>query len=181
MEHQAIVLKVFKGNEKKYRNYALYLCRYDSDKANDLIQDVLLRLLENPNYSEKEIEGIFTTCIHNLYMDKYRNNKRKFGRCLFFDDLEKVGVNGEDCNPSLIDEPSIDLHTEIDLKELLKFGFVKNLKHREILKKHYCAGLNYNELVDELGWNLGTVKSQLFRAKQKVMTNDMVKEIIDAT
>ncbi|WP_066758945.1 RNA polymerase sigma factor [Crocinitomix algicola] len=89
------------------------------------------------------------------------------------DDGEKVGI----------DVKSTEKNPEQETMHLEKVGvmreIVKKLKprYRDLIEKRYFQELSYDEIAQDMGLPLGTVKAQLFRAR--AFLADMIKHTRD--
>lgn len=152
-------------NKPKLLGFAMKLTRNKED-ANDLMQETAYRAYKNlksfqPNSNFK---AWISMIMRNTFINKYRKDKRRFNH---ENDLEierkiklKATVNNQgESNKTLEELTGLINQLKGDLKNpfLLRYN-----------------GYKYDEISEELGIPLGTVKSQIFYAKQKLRS--MVKE-----
>lgn len=146
-----------------------YHLTQSQDEAQDLLQELLLKLYEQPSRLEevKELEPWLMRILYNLFVDRWRKQK-----------LEHVFV-------SLDDDENVSQTLEIDLveattsditpeKAAMKGDFYNNLQegllrltadHRILIVMHDIEGHTLNEIQEELSLPLGTIKSRLHRAR----------------
>ncbi|GJM35703.1 MAG: RNA polymerase sigma factor [Saprospiraceae bacterium] len=135
-------------------NFALSLTK-DNDKASDLIQDTLLRIV---TYADRFQQGTnfkawSTTIMRNSFINDYRRNrsiqKRKEQNTVV--EKEQLTYN----------EGETHLNYEIVLEEVYKLNELYYVPFNMFLE-----GYHYNEIAEELHVPLGTVKSRIFCARK---------------
>lgn len=136
-----------------------------TQEAEDLVQDLLVRLYRNPRHLA-EVDAPrpwLIRALHNLFIDQWRHRRRTpFGHLhpepwdtLFVD--EGGGVTPED------ELQSAGLRRLV-LEALQRL----DAQHRALLVLHDVEGHTLPELADTLRLPLGTLKSRLFRARRKL-------------
>lgn len=141
---------------RRLRNYARRLVG-DADRADDLVQDCLLRALTRLDRYQpgSNLRAWLTTILRNLHIDGERSRARRTAA------LEAMGhVNGTTAAPN--QEWSVALgELSRDIEALAPHD-------REILAMMGVAGLSTEEAANRLGVPTGTVKSRLSRARQRL-------------
>jgi RNA polymerase sigma-70 factor (ECF subfamily) len=143
--------------QKQLYAYALNLT-HDTDRANDLLQSTSLRILTNAhNYTD---HNAFYAWAKVVMWRTFLNDERVEGyhaRSLVagYDDVENATETVADCE------------TEYTGKEV--FTIIKNLPAMQaMLLARRIEGYRYEEIAEEMGLPIGTVKSQLFAAKKQL-------------
>ena len=128
------------------------------DDVNDAIQETIfkafdkLHTLKEPKLFKTWIIRILINECNIIYRKKYRQTK-------IFNKLSISKTTDEIANPFNITEDKIDF--DILLKHL-------NEKEQLILALHYNSKYTPDEISDILGINANTIKSTIYRTKQKL-------------
>lgn len=147
-------IKSFKDNLQLYlKDLQRYSRAYYKDTANtnDLVQETLLRALENQDQFQNgsNLKGWLFKIMRNIYLNDYKR-KTKFR-----------SVDVDDCT----------LSNTPDQEEIVRFHEVQNafetlpLQERKILYLAGVEGLSYDEIATNMNIKAGTVKSRLNRAR----------------
>ncbi len=136
------------------RRYARSLTR-DGEKADDLVQDCLVRAIENIDkwQAGTSMRAWLLVMMRNLFYNKMRRAKR-----------EREAVSELQVKGRAVSQPQQE-HS-FALQEL---GAAFNLlsdDHREVLSLVVLQGLEYDAAAQVLGVKVGTIKSRLSRARQ---------------
>src|SRR6266487_377916 len=142
-------------NEHSGRVYALCLRLMGGDQmaATELMQDVFIRAWKN--LGKFRGESAFSSWLHrlavNAMLENARGDKRRMARVLPMEDTSQIGAFGA---PDSIDE-RMDLESAIaKLPPGARTAFVL----------HDIEGYQHQEIAEQLGVAVGTVKAQLHRA-----------------
>ena len=142
-------------NEHSGRVYALCLRLMGGDQAAaaELMQDVFVRAWKN--LGNFRGESAFSSWLHrlavNAMLENARSDKRRLARVLPMEDTSQIGAFASGGSPEL----RIDLERAIArLPAGARTAFVL----------HDIEGFQHNEIAEQLGVAVGTVKSQLHRA-----------------
>ncbi|MFI1772400.1 RNA polymerase sigma factor [Thalassobellus citreus] len=164
--------EIKKGNRQVYRNFfnknyedlVIYANGYLFDKpaSEDVVQEVFIYIWEKSHKIEIE------SSLHGYMYTMVRN------RCLNFLKSLKItdNFNALEFNVNLITEHVFDSASEENKKivyhQILKI--VDTLPHRmqQVVKLKFLHNYKYNEIAQELGVSVNTVKTQLKRAKLKI-------------
>ena len=153
------IQKQLKKITPKLNAYALYLTT-DMEEAADLYQDTVLRILLNLNKFKEgsNFQAWATTIMRNIFINGYRKKIRKI---VFNDPTE----NGYYLNSqrSVLNTGT----SSLAIGELMEF--IQKLPTKfSIPFWMVYEGYKYEEIAETLDIPLGTVKSRVFFAKQKL-------------
>jgi len=170
-----LVQLAVKGDEKAY---AELLERYK-----DAIYYMLLKMVNNKNDAEDLTIEAFGKAFKNIeqYTPNYAFSTWLFkiatNNCIDFIRKKKANVisidNGEDS--SEMSSPSLQSNTldpEADMIKNQKVTLMRSVVHklkpryRNLIELRYFKEYSYEEIANELNLPLGTVKAQLFRARE---------------
>ena len=148
------------GMESELRHFALKLTA-DQDSANDLVQDCMLKALDNKEkfVHAQNFKGWMYTIMRNLFINNYRRVTREMS---MMDDSYSIG------RQNLLEvEDGERFEYAYDLKELHK---VINAVPESMRKPFflYVAGFKYNEIAEKMGLPIGTIKSRLFFVRKRL-------------
>lgn len=153
------------GFEYLYDNYsgALFgvICKIvrDDEKAEDLLQDVFLKIWKKIGDYEPGKARLFTWMMNiarNAAIDLYRKEKNRIHQ----------DIDGMVANMDVLRNESLSINT-LDLR-----SFVDKLKpeRKVLLQMVYLEGYTQQEAADKLEIPLGTVKSRIRTALQDLKT-----------
>jgi len=145
--------------EGKLYHFA-HILTSNTEDAKDLLQDTMLKAITHRNQfiESTNLQAWTYTIMKNTFINNYRRNVRH--RTLFdrADDLFFLNKNISHSSPD----------TAYSVKELNQF--INNLKDELKLPfKMHLDGYKYKEIADRLDLNIGTVKSRIYFARQKLM------------
>ena len=133
----------------------------DRTRAEDLAQDVFLRIHRGLPYFRGEAR--LSTWIYRIVANvcvQDRAHDAKPGSVVSLDD-----ANARIRTPSAADRQFGDL----ELKDRLEKAIAQlPAQQRLLIAAHYLKGVQYEDLAEALRLPLGTVKTQLYRAKQQL-------------
>jgi RNA polymerase sigma-70 factor (ECF subfamily) len=135
---------------------AYRLAGNDAD-AQDLVQDVLLRVRRGlETYRPGSLEGWLSRITTNVFLDDVRRKRRRPTVALP-DDPDRVLVGALDADAALA-----SLRLPDDLQDALR-----DLPHEFRAAVVLCdvVGLSYEEIADQLGIPVGTVRSRIHRGR----------------
>ena len=170
-----LMLFIIKGKEKAfnelYKRYSkrLFLFFYqklhqDNDKAQDLLQDLFLKIIEKAetfNHSKKFSTWIYSIA-YNMCKNEYRNNNTKSNKTTRLDSLN---LNNKIIAPHITniekDHTLFKQHLNTELNKLdEKHSLTFTLKHQD--------NLSIKEISEIMECSEGTVKSRLFYTSKKL-------------
>jgi RNA polymerase sigma-70 factor (ECF subfamily) len=162
-ENQIIEFTIlFNKYKKRIYNYALKMLN-DKMRADDIVQDVFIRLFENLNniHNKQSIQFWLFKTARNEMMSFLRNIKNK----KFI--TEAVDIANFEI------ENKISLADEIENTELKKLILneleVMNEDFSEVFILKEYSGLSYKEIASLLEIDEDLVKSRLYKARQKLI------------
>lgn len=148
------------GMESELRHFALKLTA-DQDSANDLVQDCMLKALDNKEkfVHAQNFKGWMYTIMRNLFINNYRRVTREMS---MMDDSYSIG------RQNLLEvEDGERFEYAYDLKELHKvINAVPESMRKPFLM--YVAGFKYKEIAEKMGLPIGTIKSRLFFVRKRL-------------
>lgn len=141
-------------------NFAFMLTS-DRDDANDLVQDTMLKVLDNRDkyVDNVNFKGWVFTIMRNLFINNYRRVTRAATVVDHTEDLYLLNLPQE----SGLETPD----GSIAANELTAAINALNDELREPFTMH-VAGYKYNEIAEKLNLPLGTVKSRIFFARKSL-------------
>ena len=152
------------GNFSKFlKPFALRLTR-DSDDANDLVQDTLVKAYTNRDkYSDgTNLKAWLFTIMKNTFITQYQRMVR---RNTFIDTTENLHfINSSD---SLQENNAISHFIKEDINKALSLT-------EEIYRIHflmYFKGFKYHEIAEELDLPIGTVKNRIHIARKTLKSS----------
>ena len=148
------------GIQSNLLNFA-YMLTSNRDDAYDLHQDTTLKALDN---SDKYVEntnfkGWVFTIMRNIFINNYRRASRSATVIDQTEDLYHLNLSQD----SGIDSPEGSFSAQEITDAINEF----DEKYRVPFTMH-VAGYKYNEIADEMGLPLGTIKSRIFFARQQL-------------
>jgi len=148
-----------KGNLQKY---AMSLT-LDRDNALDLLQDTYLKAIQNQDkfIDETNLKAWIFTIMKNTFINNYRRKMRENTMMDGTQELYYINLPG--------DKGSISPESSYAENEINKAVNSLESEYREPFRMH-VEGFKYEEIADKLDLKLGTVKSRIFFARQKLMS-----------
>lgn len=144
------------------KNFA-YSLTSNSEEAQDLVQETYLKALK---YRDKfadasNLKAWLYTIMKNTFINTYRRSVKTRQIITQTDDMSLVRpLRGSDA-------PGAE--SEINLKHITKAVDALEDEYK-IPFKRYFDGFKYKEIADELDLPIGTVKSRIFLARKKLMS-----------
>ena len=155
-------------NENKIFN-TIFSFVGDYDDALDLTQETFICAFRN--ISKFRQEASVSTWLYTIAVNicKKNYNKRKKILALFSDSIDNPDSNGY-INAQSLQEQSIEEKMEINEEQSLIRQEISSLpkRYKAVIILKYLQDLSYEEIADIVGCNVGTVKSRLSRAKDKL-------------
>jgi RNA polymerase sigma factor (sigma-70 family) len=146
---------------KPLRSYAMKLTR-DTDEANDLVQDTMLRAFINEEKFSQgtNLKGWLYTMMRNIFINKYR---RAMKSNIFNDDTDNQYYINSSANASRNEGEGNLIMQEINwaleqLSDNLRTPFLMSYR-----------GYKYEEISKKLQIPLGTVKVRIHNARKELM------------
>jgi RNA polymerase sigma-70 factor, ECF subfamily len=135
----------------------------DKMRADDIVQDVFIKLFENLNnlHNKQSVQFWLFKTARNELMTFYRSTKNR-----------KLISNSVDIDEVEI-ESDYSLENEIVNNEISKLIMIElenmNEDFREVFILREYSGLNYKEIASLLSIDEELVKSRLYKARQKLI------------
>src|SRR5450631_4360004 len=131
----------------------------DRSRAEDLAQDVFLRIYRGLPYFRGEAR--LSTWIYRIVANLCTESRGRQVTTISIDDEE----TRERVTPSVVDAQFDD----IERRDRLEKAIARlPANYRLLVAAHYLEGVRYEDLAEALKLPLGTVKTQLYRAKQQL-------------
>jgi RNA polymerase sigma-70 factor, ECF subfamily len=144
-------------------NHALSLTR-NPDEAEDLVQETTLRALRSIDSfrSEGPIRAWLLTILRNLFINSYRSRARS-PYALSLDALENP-------DPILPVQSGSERQVFARMENAALHQAIAKLPsdYREVLMLSDLSGMNYQEISERVGVPVGTVRSRLSRARNRI-------------
>lgn len=141
-------------------NYALTLTT-NREEAKDLLQETTLRALDNKDkyYENVNFKGWVFTIMHNIFVNNYRRAVRSQTMVDQTDNLYHLNMPQD----SGFDNPE-GSYTIAEITKVIN-NFAN--EYRVPFTMH-VSGYKYEEIAQELGLPIGTVKSRIFFARKRL-------------
>ncbi|MGL4779220.1 MAG: RNA polymerase sigma factor [Bacteroidales bacterium] len=138
-----------------------YTLTANRDDAEDLLQDTTLKALDNQEkyYDNVNFKGWVFTIMRNIFINNYRRLVRNQTMVDQTEDLYHLNLPQE----SGFDTPE----GSFSVKEITNAINSFSPEYRIPFSMH-VAGYKYQEIADKMGLPLGTVKSRIFFARQRL-------------
>ena len=148
------------GLQKNLLNFA-YILTANRDDAYDLLQDTTLKALDNQDKHVDNVnfKGWVFTIMRNLFINKYRATVRSAVVIDSSDDLYHLNLSQE----SGFESPEGAL-SKIEINAAIN-RFSDDYR---VPFSMFIAGYKYAEIAEHMDLPLGTVKSRIFLARQKL-------------
>jgi len=133
----------------------------DPDESLDMFQEAFIKVFKNlPKYGKKgSFEGWIRRIMVNTSIDHIRKNK-KHNQMLELDDKHGSFVIDEEEDAGILEH--------VSFKDLLDMVQFLSPAYRTVFNMYIVDGFTHQEIADELKINIGTSKSNLAKAKQKL-------------
>jgi RNA polymerase sigma-70 factor (ECF subfamily) len=157
--------ELIRRHQSQVRNFLRKLTSGSIDEADDLAQECFLHAWDKlQTYSGR---GSFIGWLLKVAYTTFLQSKRKSKR--YAEVLDEAG-HVADLESRSYTEDSEEVS---DLDKLLA---VLTEEERAIMVMSYACGLSHREIGDATGLPVGTVKSIIFRGKEKIRTNFDIKD-----
>jgi RNA polymerase sigma-70 factor (ECF subfamily) len=137
----------------------------DYEKAQDYCQDGFVKAYQKQGqFTGTNVCAWISSLMRNHIIDEMRKEKREGFRVSL--DKTKLGSYDVDTNDDDNDEFYSKKYSPKDIQAAIS---TLSPKYKEIFVKYYMDDMQHQEIADELGINVGTSKSNLFKAKKNVL------------
>ena len=147
--------------DDRLRQFATYLTRNQYD-AEDLLQDTYLKVMQNAEHysDDTNLKAWVFTIMRNTFINGYRRKQKS----------KVVASEGDDnvqfTSTATVSADAADL--PLYVSEITTAISSMKENQRDALEL-YIDGFKYQEIADMLQISIGTVKSRIFFARQKLM------------
>ena len=147
--------------DDRLRQFATYLTRNQYD-AEDLLQDTYLKVMQNAEHysDDTNLKAWVFTIMRNTFINGYRRKQKS----------KVVSSEGDDnvqfTSTATVSADAADL--PLYVSEITTAISSMKENQRDALEL-YIDGFKYQEIADQLNISIGTVKSRIFFARQKLM------------
>jgi len=156
--------ELIRRHQSHVRNFLRKLSG-DYTLADDLAQDCFMHAWDKlQTYSGK---GSFIGWLLKVAYTTFLQSKRKSKR--YAEILEEVGHATETGSPAYVDQPD-------DIGDLERFLAVLTDEERAVMVMSYACGLSHREISEATTMPVGTVKSVIFRGKEKIRESFDIKD-----
>ncbi len=138
-----------------------YQLTTNHEAAQDLLQDTTLKALDNESkyVDNVNFKGWIFTIMRNIFINNYRQTVRKATVIDQTEDLYHINI----CQDSGLDTPDGSIAVQEISNAINAFS-----DDYHIPFSMHVAGYKYQEIADKMQLPLGTVKSRIFFARQKL-------------
>ena len=148
--------ELVRRHQSQVRNFLRKLCR-DFELADDLAQDAFMHAWDKLHtYSGS---GSFIGWLLKVAYTTFLQSKRRSNR--YAEILEEIGHKSS-TDGTAVTEP------DEEISDLDKFLAVLTEDERAVMIMSYACGLSHREIGDAANLPVGTVKSIIFRGKEKI-------------
>ena len=148
------------GLQGNLLNFA-YILTSNRDDAQDLLQDTTLRALDNEDkyVDNVNFKGWVFTIMRNIFINNYRKDTR---------DSTIIDHTEDLYHPNLPQDAGLETPDGLIAVKDINEAINSFSDEYRIPFSMHVAGYKYNEIAEELGLPLGTVKSRIFFARQRL-------------
>ena len=138
-----------------------YKLTADKDEAEDLLQETMLRTLDNKDKfdSGTNFKGWMYTIMRNIFINNYRRAARSKTLIDTTDDLYHLNLPQN----SGYDSPEVAYNVKEISSVINSFS-----EEYRVPFSMFVAGYKYEEIADKMNIPLGTVKSRIFFARKRL-------------
>jgi RNA polymerase sigma-70 factor, ECF subfamily len=158
---------LYERNKERLTNYLIRSFLINTDTAQDISQDALIKVYENKfNYKhDSHFCAWLFTIARNLAINEIKHN----GKITDFTDYSFINIKNNNNNF----EPASNVIVEIEMKvSVIKSEILKlKEKYRETLTLRYIDGMSLEDIQSITGKNMNTIKSILKRGLEKLKDN----------
>ena len=177
-EKQALDILVLRYQDRVFRTCLRMLGNYD--EANDSAQEVFIKIFRSLNRFKRESK--FSTWLYRIAINTCKNKlvSLNFRRKKKTISIDAPVENKDGAQAMEIHDETLSPGSEVDRREkaVLIQRAINSLsdEHKEIVILRDIEGLSYEDIAGTTGYNLGTVKSKLARAREQLRTK--LKELV---
>lgn len=160
-DHQALYELLQRYHKPLYQ----FLCRFTGEEqlAEDIVQDVFVRLMTHQNHSPMQLKAWLYAVARNLARDHFRSARYRYEQAADFDTDDHL-------------LPVLDSERQIDVEEALQR---LTIDQREVILLRFYHDLKVDEIAKIIGVPSGTIKSRLFHALKRLKGLFVQMEILN--
>lgn len=160
--HDALEELIKREQKNVYASF--YYLSPDMEDILDLTQDVLLKMAKNIRAlrNPKHFKSWLNQIVANRFFDELRKKKRKLKTIPM--ECEESAVSVADCRP-IPDEKTLKNELDFVIKDSI-YKLPEPFRVAIIMRE--LAGLSYEEIAQATNSSIGTVKSRIARARNKL-------------
>lgn len=138
-----------------------YKLTLDKESAIDLVQDTTLKALSNEDKYKENVnfKGWVLTIMRNIFINNYRRNIKESKLVDVTQDLYSLNITSDSDMNTPYGAFAVSEITEIIASFPKEFSQPFSM---------FIAGYKYEEIAEELGLPIGTVKSRIFAIRSKL-------------
>jgi len=156
--------ELIRRHQSQIRNFLRKLSR-NADEADDLAQECFIHAWDKLHTFSGR--GSFVGWLLKVAYTTFLQSKRKSKR--YAEVLDEAGYVAQ------TESKSYNQNTD-EISDLDKLLAVLTQEERAIMVMSYACGLSHREIGDATGLPVGTVKSVIFRGKEKIRTSFDIKD-----
>jgi len=153
------------AREERSVKSTLYSLKADAQEVSDISQDVLIKM--SKNIAKLKNPQTFKSWLKQITLNSFYDELRAKQRC-----LNTVSVNDEEsCVPEPADYTSNphNIMLKGELNNAIRLSIARlPPKYRRAIAMRELKGLSYEEIAAATGTGIGTVKSRIARAREKL-------------
>ncbi|PKL85819.1 MAG: hypothetical protein CVV22_06595 [Ignavibacteriae bacterium HGW-Ignavibacteriae-1] len=149
----AAFAEIYERYSRRVYAYCKKILSYNVEEANDVFQDVFIRFYNsiNKNHYYGNLQNFLLTIARNLCLNQIRDKKNHVPL------VEAI----------MVEERSE--YERYELKELLdKASNMLEIEYKEVFILRMYDGLEYEEIAEIVGEKAATVRSRVWRAKERI-------------
>ncbi len=149
----AAFAEIYERYSRRVYAYCKKMLNYNVEEANDVFQDVFIRFYNsiNKNHYYGNLQNFLLTIARNLCLNQIRDKK-----------------NHVPLDEALLVEERSE-YDSYELKELLnKASNMLEIEYKEVFILRMYDGLEYEEIAEIIGEKAATVRSRVWRAKERI-------------
>jgi RNA polymerase sigma-70 factor (ECF subfamily) len=148
---------------KIFKQICLRYSDGDYEKAQDYCQGGFIRAYQKQGqFTGTNVCGWIGSLMRNYIIDEMRKEKRGGTRV----NIDKINLGSYDMDDDMDDEVYSKKYSPDDVKAAIDD---LSPKYKNVFIKYYVEDLPHQQIADELGINVGTSKSNAFKARKKVL------------
>lgn len=168
---------IYKRYYPVIRNKYIMSLRFDKDLADDLVEDLFIKVYENiDKYKPEFTFNSWITRVANNFLVDYTRKKGLETVSMSKTVVSDLNPNGEPMEMQLQDTDALtgeEILIESEHKESFKKTFddifmTLDKKSRDVINMYYTENKSYKEIEDKTGLSISNIKVTLFRAKAKL-------------